>query len=113
MWPVSGMRQVLDAVTRLDAMAQQGADPEEVAAEAEVIAAGWWWNGRGEPDPGGLARLVGELRRWCAVAAAEYAITWDRLARAGLAHDAEHARHRSVAFDHAWTALGPMAGRGA
>lgn len=112
MWHIIGMRQVLDAITRLDAMAQQGAGPEDVAAEAEFIATGWW-SGRGEPEPGGLARLVGELRCWCAVAAAEYAVTRDRLSRAGLAHDAEYARHRSVAFDHAWTALGSLAGRGA
>lgn len=102
---VGGAKQVLEAVTWLDVMVLQGAGTKDVAAEAEFVVAGWWWNGCGQPDSGGLARLVGELRRWCAIAAAEYATGWDRLSRAGLVRDAERAWDGAVAFDHAWTAL--------
>ena len=104
-----GMRQVLKPVTWLDAMARQGTGPEDVAAEAELIVAGWWWNGCGDPDRGRLVRVIGERRRWCAVAAAKYAVSWARFSRAGMPRDAERARDSAVAFDHTWTALGPIA----
>ena len=34
---------VLDALVRLEGMAVAGLPPDDVAHEAELIAAGWWW----------------------------------------------------------------------
>jgi hypothetical protein len=45
--------QVSDALARLEGMAAAGSLPDDVAHEAEAIAAGWWWNAQGNlaPDP--------------------------------------------------------------
>ena len=45
------MGHVMDALARLDGMAAAGSLPGDVAREAEVIAAGWWWNAQGDLTP--------------------------------------------------------------
>ncbi len=62
------MGHVLDALCRLETLAEAGASPDEVAHDAAVIAAGWWWEARGDLAPDRLVLLVQELRRWCVVA---------------------------------------------
>lgn len=101
---------VLDAVQHLDALAKAGVIPAEVASEARAIAVQWWWQGRGEPHPGGLIATVAELRRWCAVTSAEHVLRWDKLSRAGRALGAERERQRAAAMDEAWMALGVLSG---
>ncbi len=56
------MGHVLDALRRLETLAEAGASPDEVAHDAAVIAAGWWWNARGDLAPDRLVLLVQELR---------------------------------------------------
>ena len=101
---------VLDAVQHLDALAKAGVIPFEVASEARAIAVRWWWQGRGEPHPGGLVAMVAELRRWCAVTSAEHAVRWDKLSRAGRALGAERERQQAAALDEAWLSLGFLSG---
>ncbi len=75
---------VLDALMRLEGMAIAGLPPDDVAHEAELIAARWW-AGRGDLEPERLVPLVQELRRWCVVAsgeAARWAGALDRAQRA-------------------------------
>ncbi len=45
------MGHVLDALCRLESLAEAGASADEVAHDAAVIAAGWWWNARGDLAP--------------------------------------------------------------
>ena len=95
----------LDAVCRLERMAEAGRHPQEVAAAAEGIAAGWWLDTAGDAAPDRLVLLVQELRRWCAVASGHYARQWDRLERAGLSVQATEARRWAEALDAAHRAL--------
>ncbi len=99
------MGHVLDALCRLETLAEAGASADEVAHDAAVIAAGWWWNARGDLAPDRLVLLVQELRRWCAVASSRYALRWDRLERAGRPEQADQARRQSEALDRASHAL--------
>lgn len=95
----------LDAVQLLATMAEAGRHPQEVAATAEGIAAGWWLDAAGTAAPERLALLVQELRRWCAVASSQYALRWDGLCRAGRPEQAEEARRWAEALDRAHRAL--------
>ncbi len=95
----------LDAVVLLTGMAEAGRHPQEVAAQAEGIAAGWWLDAAGCATPERLALLVQELRRWCLISSSHYALRWDRLHRAGYPEQAEEARRWAVALDQAHRAL--------
>ena len=99
------MGHVMDALDRLEGMAAAGSLPGDVAHEAEVIAAGWWWNAHGDLTPDRLVLLVQELQRWCLVASSHYAVQWDRLHRAGRPREAEDAARWAVALDGAQQAL--------
>ena len=55
------MGHVMDALARLDGMATEGSLPDDVAREAETIAAGWWWNAHGDLTPDRLVLLMQEL----------------------------------------------------
>lgn len=90
------------ALARLESMATAGSPPDDVAHEAEAIAAGWWWNVHGDLAP---ERLVQELQRWCAVAAGRHALRWDHLNRAGRLRDAENAARWAQALDRAQRVL--------
>ena len=94
----------MDALSRLDDMAMADSLPGDVAHEAEVIAAGWWWNAQGDLTPDRL--VVQELQRWCLIASSHYALRWDQLNQAGCPREAEDAARWEVA-------LGGGAGRGA
>ena len=76
------MGHALDALCRLETLAEAGATPDEVAQDAALIAAGWWWDARGDLASDRLVLLVQELRRWCAAASSRYALRWDKLERA-------------------------------
>jgi len=52
------MGHVLDALCRLETLAEAGASADEVAHDAEVIAAGWWWKACGDLTPDRLVLLV-------------------------------------------------------
>ena len=54
---------VLNALARLEGMAVAGLPPDDMTREAELIAAGWWWDDRGDLAPDRLVLLVHELRR--------------------------------------------------
>lgn len=95
------MGHVLDALCRLEALAEAGAPADAVAHDAELIAAGWWWDTRGDLAPDRLVLLVQELRRWCALTADRYALRWDRLERAGRPEEADDARRRAEALHRA------------
>ncbi len=95
------MGHVLDALCRLEALAEAGAPADAVAHDAELIAAGWWWDTRGDLGPDRLVLLVQELRRWCLVASDRYALCWDRLERAGRPEEADRAQRRAEALDRA------------
>ena len=99
------MGHVMDAIAHLDGMTLSGSLPSDVALEAEGIAAGWWWNARGDLAPDRLVLLVAELQRWCAVAAGHYALRWDQLNRAGRPREAEDAARWAVALDQVQQAL--------
>ncbi len=71
---------------------QAGAPADAVAHDAELIAADWWWDARGDLAPDRLVLLVQELRRLCALTADRYALRWDRLERAGRPEEADDAR---------------------
>lgn len=90
-----------DAQARLEGMAAAGSLPDDVAHEAEAIAAGWWWNAHGDLAPERLALLVQELQRWCAVAAGHHALRWDHLNRVGRPEDAEDAARWAQPLDRA------------
>ena len=96
---------VSGALARLENMAAAGSPPDDVAHEAEAIAAGWWWNAQGDLAPERLVLLVQELQRWCAVAAGRHASRWDRLNRAGRPRDAEDAAQWAQALDRAQRVL--------
>ena len=93
------------ALVRLEGMAERGAHPDDVALDAKRIAAGWWWNARGDLTPDRLALLVQEPRRWCAVASGHYAQRWDSLNRAGRPGEADEARRWAEALERAHWAL--------
>ena len=99
------MGHVMDALARLEGMATAGSLPDDVAREAEVIAAGWWWNAQGDLTPDRLVLLVQELQRWCVIASSHYALRWDRLNRAGCPEKAERAARWAEALDQAQQAL--------
>lgn len=82
-----------------------GHPPDDVAHEAEAIAAGWWWNAHGALAPERLVLLVQELQHWCAVAARNHALRWDHLDRAGRPQDAEDAARWAQALDQAQRVL--------
>ena len=88
------MGQVFDALCRLGALAEAGAPPDAVVHDAELIAAGWWWNARGDVASDRLVLLVQELRRWCLLTSER----WDRLERAGRPEEADQARRRAEAL---------------
>lgn len=96
---------VSGALARLESMAAAGSPPDDVAHEAEEIAAGWWWNARGDLAPERLVLLVQEMQRWCAAAAGRHALRWDRLNRAGRLRDAEDAAQWAQALDRAQRVL--------
>ena len=98
------MGHVMDAVARLDGMVLAGSPPDDVALEAEGIAAAWW-DAHGDLAPDRLMLLVTELQRWCVVGAGHYALRWDRLNRAGRPREAEDAARWAVALDQAQQAL--------
>ena len=93
---------VLDALGRLEGMAVAGLPPDDVAREAELIAAGWWWDGRGDLGP---ERLVQELRRWCVVASGWHAVRWGHLHRMDRPLDAREAARWASALDRAQRVL--------
>ena len=99
------MGHVMDALARLEGMATAGSLPDDVAREAEVIAAGWRWNAQGDLTPDRLVLLVQELQRWCVVASSHYALRWDRLNRAGCPREAESAARWAEALDQTQRAL--------
>ena len=99
------MGHVLDALCRLESLAEEGASPDEVAHDAALIAAGWWWEARGDLASDRLVLLVQELRRWCALASSRYALRWDKLERAGRPSQADQARRQAEALDRASHAL--------
>ena len=99
------MGHVMDALTRLEYMTTAGSLPDDVAREAEIIAAGSWWNAQGDLTPDRLVLLVQELRRWCLIASSHYALRWDRLNRAGCPREAERAARWVEALDQAQQAL--------
>ena len=99
------MGHVMDALARLEGIATAGSLPDDVAREAEVIAAGWWWNAQGDLTPDRLVLLVQELQRWCLIASSHYALRWDRLNRAGCPEEAERAARWAEALDQAQQAL--------
>ena len=94
-----------DALARLERMAGSGCLPEDVAREAEAIAAGWWRNAQGDLAPDRLVLPVQKLQRWCAVAAGRHMLRWDHLNRAGQPRDAEDATQWAQALDQAQRAL--------
>jgi hypothetical protein len=96
---------VLDAVEHLEGMAEAGRHPQEVAAAAAEIAAGWWLGSAGDIDPGRLVVLVQDLRAWCAVTCNHYARRWDHLHRSGRPDLADEARRWAEAMDEAQRAL--------
>ena len=99
------MGHVMEALSRLDDMATADSLPGDVAHEAEVIAAGWWWNAQGDLTPDRLVVLVQELQRWCLIASSHYALRWDQLNQAGCPREAEDAARWAVALDGAQRAL--------
>ena len=96
---------VSGALARLESMAATGSPPDDVAHEAEAIAAGRWWNAHDDLAPERLVLLVQELQRWCAVAAGHQALRWDHLNRAGRPRDAEDAAWWAQALARAQRAL--------
>ena len=99
------MGHVMDVLARLEGMATAGSLPDDVAREAEVIAAGWWWNAQGDLTPDRLVLLVQELQRRCLIASSHYALRWDRLNRAGCPEEAERTARWAEALDQAQQAL--------
>jgi len=92
---------VSDALARLEGMAAAGSPPDDVAYEAEAIAAGWWWNAQGGLTPDRLVLLVQELQHWCIAAAGHHARRWDHLNQAGRPQEAEDAARWAQALDQA------------
>ena len=95
------MGHVIDAMLQLERMTASGSLPSDVALEAEMIAAEWWWNARGDFTPDRLVLLVGELQRWCTAAARHYALRWAALTRAGLLREAQDAARWAQALGQA------------
>ncbi len=83
------MDHILNALCRLESLAEVGASPDEVAHGASLIAAGWWWEAHGDLAPDRLVLLIQELRCWCAVTSSRYALNWDKLERAGRPDQAD------------------------
>jgi hypothetical protein len=96
---------VLDAVERLEQMAEAGKHPQEVAAAAAEIVAGWWLGTVGDTDPSRLVVLVQDLRMWCTVTCNQYAWRYEQLQRLGRPEQADEARRWAVALDEAQKAL--------
>jgi hypothetical protein len=96
---------VLDAVCQLEAMAEAGRHPQEVAAAAAEIAAGWWLGAAGDIDAGRLVVLCQDLRMWCTVTRDDYASRWDHQHRSGRPDLADEARRWAEAMDEAQRAL--------
>jgi hypothetical protein len=96
---------VLDAVEHLEEMAEAGRHPQEVAAAAAEIAAGWWLGAAGDIDPSRLVVLVQDLRMWCAVTCNQYAWRWEQLHRSGHPEQADEARRWAEAMNEAQRAL--------
>ena len=95
---------VLDALVRLEGMAVADLPPDDMAHEAELIAARRWAS-RGDPGPDRLVPLVQELRRWCVVASRRHAARWGHLQRMGRPLDARKAARWAGALDRAQRAL--------
>ena len=95
---------VLDALVRLEGRAVAVLPPDDVAHEAELIAARWWTS-RGDPEPDRRVPLVQELRRWCVVASGRHAARWGQLQRMILPLDAREAARWAGALDRAQGAL--------
>ncbi|HEY0421339.1 MAG TPA: hypothetical protein VGC80_17620 [Acetobacteraceae bacterium] len=100
-----GFVSVLEAVDRLEEMAEAGRHPQEVAATATEIVAGWWLGAAGDAEPDRLVLLVQELRRWCRVTCNQYAWRWEQLQRAGYPDQADEARRWAEALDQAQRVL--------
>ena len=96
---------VLDAVVQLEEMAEAGRHPQEVAAAAVEIVAGWWLGTMGDADHGRLVVLVQDLRMWCATTCNQYAWRWEQLQRAGQPEQADEARRWAEAMDEAQRVL--------
>jgi hypothetical protein len=96
---------VLDAVEHLEKMAEAGRDPQEVAAAAAEIVAGWCLGASDDADPSRLVILVQDLRMWCAVMCNQYAWRWEQLQRLGRPEQADEARRWAEAMDEAQRAL--------
>lgn len=96
---------VLDAVERLEEMAEAGSHPHDVAAAATKIAAEWWLSSSGDGDPTFLMILVQDLRMWCTVTCNQYAWRWEQMQRLGRPEQAEEARRWAEAMDQAQQAL--------
>ena len=99
------MGHVLDALARLERLAETGRLPAEIAREAELIAAGGWQQAGAELGPDRLVLLVAELRRCCVLAAVRHARRWQRLNRAGRPREASEAARWAVALRDAGEAL--------
>ena len=93
------------ALSHLEALAERGTHPQDVAAEATRIAARWWLEAQGDVGPDRLVLLVQELRRWCRVASSDHARRWDFLHRAGQPAAADEAQRWAEALDRADAAL--------
>ena len=96
---------LLNALARLEGMATAGLSPDDLAHEAELIAAGWWWDGRGELGPDRLVLLVQELRCWCVAASGRHAMWGEDLHRVGRPMDADDTARWARALDRAQQAL--------
>jgi len=96
---------VSDALARQEGMATAGSSPDDVAYEAEAIAAGWWWNAQCGLTPDRLVLLVQELQHWCIAAAGHHARRWDHLNRTGRPQEAEDAARWAQALDQAQRVL--------
>lgn len=91
------------------AAVRPGCTGGEVAAEARAVVASWWLDVQaGGTPPERLHLLVGELRRWCLLAARQEELAWDRLERAGSSLDACRAGRRAVALRQAAEELRPF-----
>jgi len=86
-------------------MAAAGRPPDDVAHEAEAIAAAWWWDVKGDMALHQRVLLAQELQHRCKAAAGRQALWWDGLSRAGRRGRPEDAARWARALDHAQQAL--------